>query len=97
MFVCKKAELTEMDLAKIKLSELKLPVCPICGKRAYVSHDIADGADYGWSVGCSAAYMNDGIHTQKMSRFMLRDEKECVKWWLNKVQEIAPDALESAT
>lgn len=30
----------------------KLPPCPICGRKAYLSHDVVDGADYGYSVGC---------------------------------------------
>ena len=40
----------------------KLPPCPICGKKAYLSHDVFDGADYGYSVGCTAFCINDGVH-----------------------------------
>ena len=40
----------------------KLPPCPICGKKAYLSHDVVDRADYGYSVGCPAFRLYDGIH-----------------------------------
>ena len=40
----------------------KLPPCPICGKKAYLSHDVFDGADYGYSSGCPAFHLKDGIH-----------------------------------
>lgn len=40
----------------------KLPPCPICGRKAYLSHDVVDGADYGYSAGCPAFRLNDGIH-----------------------------------
>ena len=40
----------------------QMPPCPICGRKAYLSHDVADGADYGYSGGCPAYCLNDGIH-----------------------------------
>lgn len=58
-----------------------LPACPVCGKRAYISHDMPDGYCMGWSVGCSAYKMNDGIHTHKMAKFGLSTRAACVLWW----------------
>lgn len=40
----------------------KLPPCPICGRKPYLLHNVFDGADYGYSVGCPAFRLNDGIH-----------------------------------
>lgn len=40
----------------------RLKPCPICGKKAYVSHGIVDGFDFGWDAGCPSACLNDGIH-----------------------------------
>ena len=39
-----------------------LPKCPICGGRAYIMHDIVDGFDFGWSVGCARACIGDKHH-----------------------------------
>ncbi len=42
--------------------EKRLKPCPICGARAFLSHDIVDGFDFGYSVGCPVAKIADGIH-----------------------------------
>jgi len=39
-----------------------LPPCPICGKKAYLHHDIVDGFDFGWDAGCPSFCLNDGVH-----------------------------------
>ena len=39
-----------------------LPPCPICGAKAFLQHDIVDGFEFGYSVGCPRAKINDGIH-----------------------------------
>ena len=36
--------------------------CPICGAKAFVQHDVVDGFDFGWSVGCPRACIADGVH-----------------------------------
>ena len=36
--------------------------CPICGRKAFVMHDVVDGFEFGWSAGCPAFKLNDGIH-----------------------------------
>lgn len=40
----------------------KLMPCPVCGAKAFVSHDVVDGFEFGWSVGCPRACIADGIH-----------------------------------
>lgn len=40
----------------------RLLPCPICGRKAFVMHDVVDGFEFGWSVGCPAFKLNDGIH-----------------------------------
>ena len=36
--------------------------CPICGRKAFVSHDVVDGFEFGWDAGCPVFKLNDGIH-----------------------------------
>ena len=40
----------------------RLKACPICGARAFLSHDAVEGFDFGWSVGCPRFCLADGIH-----------------------------------
>lgn len=40
----------------------RLSPCPICGEKAFVSHDVVDGFEFGWSVGCPRACIADGVH-----------------------------------
>lgn len=42
--------------------EKKLPVCPICGHKAFISHDVVDGADMGYSSGCPSFRLHDDLH-----------------------------------
>ena len=46
------------------LTEMRktMPRCPICGKKAYLSHDIVDGFDFGFYAGCPSFCLNDGVH-----------------------------------
>lgn len=39
-----------------------LKPCPLCGAKAFVAHDVVDGFDFGWSVGCPRACINDRVH-----------------------------------
>lgn len=61
VIVCTRAEDDNNSKNTVELRE-KLPPCPICGRKAYLSHDIADGADFGYSAGCPAFHLKDGIH-----------------------------------
>ena len=36
--------------------------CPICGAKAFVTHDVVDGFEFGWSAGCPRFKLYDGIH-----------------------------------
>lgn len=40
----------------------QLEPCPICKRKAFISHDIVDGFDFGWSVGCPVARIGDKYH-----------------------------------
>lgn len=40
----------------------RLKPCPICGRKAFISRDIVDGFDFGWSVGCPVARIGDKYH-----------------------------------
>ena len=40
----------------------RLKPCPKCGAKAFVSHDVVDGFEFGWSVGCPRYCLADGIH-----------------------------------
>lgn len=59
LFMAKADEGEAKSLAKLRK---KLKPCPICGKKAFLSHDIVDGFDFGYSVGCPVACISDGIH-----------------------------------
>jgi len=71
----------------------KLPPCPICGKKAILDHDVVNGYDFGYSVGCTAFRINDGVHgfndfndiyNQKMPSFHGCDTKEeAFEKWVN--------------
>jgi len=40
----------------------RLKPCPICRRKAFISHDVVDGLDFGWSVGCPVARIGDKYH-----------------------------------
>lgn len=39
-----------------------LSPCPICGAKSFVSRDVVDGFEFGWSAGCPRFRIDDGIH-----------------------------------
>ena len=49
---------------KLSLAEMRkrMPPCPICGKKAYLEHIIADGFDFGYDAGCPTFCLDDGVH-----------------------------------
>ena len=78
------------------MSEDKLPSCPVCGAKAFLSRDIADGFFFGWSVGCPCACIGDRKHKINdpdefkkarlvMSYFNTRDQ--AIKAWKKRCKE----------
>ena len=75
------------------MAELKN--CPICGAKAFLSHDVVDGFDFGYSVGCPRYCIGDGIHgvdtfeeSDKLDEnglnltgFMFYSKKDAEEWW----------------
>lgn len=57
----------------------ELPPCPICGRKAYLSRDVVDGAYFGYSAGCRAFRLNDGIHgmTEQSDKKMFPEVVYC--------------------
>lgn len=47
----------------------ELERCPLCGAKAFVAHDVVDGFDFGWSVGCPRACINDRVHKLGVEEF----------------------------
>ena len=43
-------EETKKEKKSIKELEKQMPPCPICGKKAYLEHDVVDGYDFGYSA-----------------------------------------------
>lgn len=52
----------EEEKLSIKEMEKLMPPCPICGKKAFLSHDVVDGFDFGYSAGCPCYRLDDGVH-----------------------------------
>lgn len=47
----------------------ELKPCPVCGSKAFVSHDVVDGFEFGWSVGCPRACIDDPVHKLNEKEF----------------------------
>lgn len=52
------------DSENLTLGEMRktMTPCPICGKKAFLSHYIVDGFDFGFMAGCPAYCLDDGVH-----------------------------------
>ena len=74
----------------------KMPRCPICGKAAFLSHDVIDGFDMGFSGGCASFCLKDGVHgiessdDPKAPRFTGYSFKEVYDKWVNDCGEWGP-------
>ena len=74
----------------------KLMPCPLCGAKAFVSHDVVDGFEFGWSVGCPRACIADGIHgfndsesfhKARLTMFGFSNKQEAIDAWNKRCQE----------
>ena len=76
----------------------RLLPCPICGRKAFVMHDVVDGFEFGWSAGCPAFKIDDGIHgisedTPAEIRpiiHMMGSEEDAIKAWNFRVNHWVP-------
>ena len=64
--------------------------CPVCGAKAFISRDVIDGFDFGWSVGCPRFCIVDGVHgidtredAEKcgLTGFGFFSKNEATEWW----------------
>lgn len=70
--------------------------CPICGRKAWVTHELVDGFDFGWDAGCPVFKLDDGIHgitdeTPKEKWLCvqgLASRKEAISAWNERVKKI---------
>ena len=74
----------------------RLSPCPICGSKAFVSHDIVDGFEFGWSVGCPRACIADGVHgfndsesfrQARLTIFNLPSKEKAIEAWNKRCRE----------
>ena len=68
----------------------ELKPCPICGRKPFVDHDIVDGFDFGWAVGCPVACIGDKHHRlndpesfykAKLVMYYFTSKQEAIKAW----------------
>lgn len=76
-----------------------LPKCPICGAKAFLQGITAEGAWYGWSVGCPRYCLNDGIHghddntphKMRLAAHGFSTKYNAARWWRKRVLEYGKD------
>lgn len=77
-------------------SDKRLKPCPICGAKAFVSHDVVDGFEFGWSVGCPRACIADGIHgfddydsfhNARLVLFHMNSKEQAIEAWNKRCKE----------
>ena len=70
--------------------------CLLCGGRAFVTHDIFDEYDFGWSIGCARAkigdkYHNlndyDSFHNARITFYGLNNKEQAIKIWEKRCKE----------
>ncbi len=72
-----------------------LPPCPICGAKAFLSHDVVDGFFMGYSVGCPRYALYDGIHghdentprEERLMFFGFTTKEAAVKAWIRRASQ----------
>lgn len=80
--------------------EKKLPVCPICGHKAFIFHDVVDGADMGYSSGCQVFRLYDKKHgivdlkDPRAPKFSGFTAKEAYDKWIEYCRRMNGDAVQ---
>ena len=93
-------EETKKEKKSIKELEKQMPPCPICGKKAYLEHDVVDGYDFGYSAGCPSFKLNDGVHgitesfDPKAPRSYGYSAEQAFNNWVNYCQQNAINSKE---
>lgn len=78
VILCPTAKANNKSLVSLRR---KLPRCPFCKKKAFLSHDVVDGADFGYSVGCPAYRAGDGVHPTHASFYGFYHKEEAARKW----------------
>ena len=69
-----------------------LPKCHVRGRKAFLSHDVVDGFDFGYSVGCPSFRADDGIHgwsfddhdEKKYAAHCFFTKQQAIDWWIRR-------------
>lgn len=89
-FICKMTQKDDKDYS------VKGMRCPKCGGKVSIRHNVVDGADFGFSIGCDRYYHYDGIHgttsktpdSDTYSIFLLDSKEECIAEWNKRVKHL---------
>lgn len=73
-----------------------MPPCPICGAKAFLTHDVVDGLDFGYSVGCPRYCNRDGIHghdentpdADRLTIFCCASAQDAASKWAARVEMV---------
>ncbi len=73
----------------------QLRPCPICGAKAFLRADIADGFFMGYSVGCSRYALYDGIHghdkdtpsSERLAFYGFYTEEDAIRAWNKRAEK----------
>lgn len=73
----------------------RLKECPLCGSKAFIAHIGVNGLDFGWSVGCPKARIDDPVHKLgeeelKKARIVMHgfaSKENAIKAWNRRVEE----------
>lgn len=73
----------------------ELMPCPLCGSKAFIAQDVADGFYFGWSVGCPRACINDRTHKldaeafkkAKLTFHNLNSKEQAINVWNERCRE----------
>ena len=84
------------------MASRKLMPCPICGAKAFISHDVIDGFNCGWEVGCPDARIGDEVHgcndydsfkKARLHFMFVHSRDQAIKLWNDRCKEAQNDTL----